>query len=71
MIAKSILPITKIFENTRDVLKENNINPPDVEAKIIIAYVKGENNPSSKMLSNTKIEKIVREAAQRLTHWAS
>ena len=58
MIAKSILPITKIFENTRDVLKKNNINQPEVEAKIIIAYVKGENNPSSKILSNTKIEKI-------------
>ena len=58
MIAKSTLPITKIFENTRDILKKNNINQPDVEAKIIIDYVKGDNNPFSKILSNTKIQHI-------------
>jgi len=58
MIAKSILSITKIFENTRDILKKNNINQPDVEAKIIIDYVKGDNTPFSKILSNTKIQQI-------------
>ena len=58
MIAKSILPITKIFENTRDILKKNNINQPEVEAKIIIDYVKGDNTPFSKILSNTKIQQI-------------
>jgi release factor glutamine methyltransferase len=58
MIAKSILPITKIFENTRDILKKNNINQPEVEAKIIIDYVKGDNTPFSKIFSNTKIQQI-------------
>jgi release factor glutamine methyltransferase len=58
MIAKSKLPITKIFENTRDILKKNNINQPEVEAKIIIDFVNGENNPLSKILSNTKIQQI-------------
>ena len=58
MIAKSILPITKVFENTRDILKKNNINQPEVEAKIIIDFVNGENNPLSKILSNTKIQQI-------------
>ena len=50
--------MTKIFENTRDILKKNNINQPEVEAKIIVDYVKGENNPLSKILSNTKIQQI-------------
>lgn len=58
MIAKSILPITKIFENTRDILKKNNINQPEVEAKIIIDYVKGDNTSFSKIPSNTKIQQI-------------
>jgi release factor glutamine methyltransferase len=58
MIAKSILPIAKIFENARDILKKNNINQPEVEAKIIIDYVKGDNTPFSKILSNTKIQQI-------------
>jgi len=58
MIAKSKLPTTKIFENTRDILKKNNINQPEVEAKIIIDFVNGENNPLSKILSNTKIQQI-------------
>ena len=58
MIAKSILPITKIFENTRDILKKNNINQPEVEAKIIIDYVKGGNTSFTKILSNTKIQQI-------------
>ena len=58
MIAKSILPIAKIFENTRDILKKNNINQPEVEAKIIIDYVKGGNTSFTKILSNTKIQQI-------------
>jgi release factor glutamine methyltransferase len=58
MIAKSILPITKVFENTRDILKKNNINQPEVEAKIIIDFVNEENNPLSKILSITKIQQI-------------
>ena len=58
MIAKSKLPTTKIFENTRDILKKNNINQPEVEAKIIIDFVNGENNPLSKILSNTRIQQI-------------
>ena len=58
MIAKSILPIAKIFENTRDILKKNNINQPEVEAKIIIDYVKGDNTSFSKIPSNTKIQQI-------------
>ena len=58
MIAKSILPIAKIFENTRDILKKNNINQPEVEAKIIIDYVKGGNTSFTKILSNTKIKQI-------------
>ena len=58
MIAKSKLPTAKIFENTRDILKKNDINQPEVEAKIIIDFVNGENNPLSKILSNTKIQQI-------------
>ena len=58
MIAKSKLPTTKIFENTRDILKKNNINQPEVEAKIIIDFVNGENNSLTKILSNTKIQQI-------------
>ena len=58
MIIDSSKKISKIFENTKNFLKENNINQPEIEAKIIMTYISGEKNFYSSSIDKIEIEKI-------------